>query len=396
MLKYIDKENNYNRKYPDIIIPKIDFFLKRLYELKSLINKKLKNKHQYSMLMDDINEDNMNKNINEESYKDFNDKNNDIIKRNSSNINKKKKNTLITFNKEIISPEIDKTLIQNQIKNKYIISQISKKNKINFNNINLIKSTPNNPSKISNFLLLMSKFRNGINAKEILLEKAQLNSQKFLNSEKQELKKFMRNVCRIKDKENYIDFSSLFAKNPRPKKTILDKFKDNYEEDNVLDPQLNKLKNNKLNLYLISNKNSNNIKNTIDKINNKTISSLYKVFHDTNNNIMETETKFSIDNYDNTFNSFYTNTTNFDNLSNKPLLYTGMENIKYINLNNMDINGNYKNYLDSYNDLYYKYIYDKLKKETNSKKFLSYDGTIKRGSKTSKNSNTNILSQKVI
>ena len=41
----IDKENNFKRKYPEIIISKIDLFLKRFNELKSLINKKIKNNY---------------------------------------------------------------------------------------------------------------------------------------------------------------------------------------------------------------------------------------------------------------------------------------------------------------------------------------------------------------
>ena len=367
MLNYIDKENNFKRKYPEIIISKIDLFLKRFNELKSLINKKLKNKHQYNVVMGDINPENEKKPV-KENKEDINNDNKYIIQRNFDNLKKKNKNNLISFNKKILSNDINKNLLQNKFNN----------------NINIFKSTQN-PTN-NKYVSLISKFRKGISNKQILLTKAQYHSQKFLQTEKQEIKKYLRNAMRVKNKENYIDFSSMFAKKPRPKKTILDKFKKIVKEDNVLDPQINKLKSNKFNLYLISNNNNkknNNI--NINNITSKTFDTLYKVFNEGNNinDVFKNESKFNLNSYD-TFSSFYSNSTTLANLSKQPL-YTNGKNIKNINLNNLDINGEFTNYADSYNKLYYKYIYDKMKNEKNYNE-SSYEG---KNNKDNNNKNNN-------
>ena len=325
MLKYIDQENNNIRRTPDSVVSRIDLILKRLYELKALIMKKIKDKNLLKKYKININED-------------------DIITRNLEN-KKYKKNTttLVDFTQKIISPKI--------IDNNLILSQTGLNN-------------------MHNKYLFTSNLRKDISVKEILLNKAQNRSQKFLNSQKNEFKKFVRNANKIKDKEKYKDLAIIFSDRPHQEKTILDKFKESTTEDNILDPQIKQLKKNiefrnKINLKLIKEKvpinsdikteTKDNLTNTI----NKTCASLYNVFHENN----KTKNKLNFNNINDTFSSFYTNNTTLFNLKNTLSSNFSGKNIHTINLNNRDIKCFYKNYQDSYNELYYKYIFDKFKND---------------------------------
>ena len=183
----------------------------------------------------------------------------------------------------------------------------------------------------------------------------------------------------------YNDLSLIFSDKPHHKITILDKFKNILEQDNVLDPQIKKLKMNKFKMNLklvkeknleknidnnkIPNKTNTNISNSTDK----TFSSFYKIFCDN----IKTETKFNFDDINDTFTSFYTKNSTIFNLQNKLVLNPSGKNIHNINLNDRNIKCLNNNYQESYNELLYKYIYDKYqRKEKNNNDIhdLNIDG----------------------
>ena len=116
------------------------------------------------------------------------------------------------------------------MENKLYISQNDFQNKINDENYYL-------------------KLKKDISDKEILLNKTRLLSQKFLLAEKTEEKKFVMKSNNIKNKEKYNDLSIIFSDKPHHKKTILDKFKESKDIDNILDPKIKQLKRNKNKKY---------------------------------------------------------------------------------------------------------------------------------------------------
>ena len=69
----------------------------------------------------------------------------------------------------------------------------------------------------------------------------QKQSHRFLLKENREIKQIQMNLNKLKTKDEYHDISNLFSKNPNAKKTI-DTFKNKKDEDNVLDPILNKIR----------------------------------------------------------------------------------------------------------------------------------------------------------
>ena len=336
MLNYIDKENKYIRKTPEIIMPKIDLIIKRLYDFKELIMKKIKDK-----------------NLLKKFIIDFNDKNN-LVTRNPENKKNKTISNLFDFNQKIISPKI--------MENKLYISQNNFQNKINDENYYL-------------------KLKKDISDKEILLNKTKHLSQKFLLAEKTEEKKFVMKSNNLKNKEKYNDFSIIFSDKPHHKKTILDKFKESKDIDNILDPKIKQLKRNNIkikniiNLKLVKDKDSdsNNKKiqtiTNIPEITNKTTSSLYNAYHEN----IKTDNNFNI--ITDTFFSSYTNKTTLNDLDTKYISQSTGKNIHSIDLNNRYINSCFNDYQDSYNELYFKYIFEKFNKEKNKENNkLNIDG----------------------
>ena len=344
LLKLIDKENNFTRKTPDIIISKIDLILKRLDEFKLLILKKIKDKKQ-----------------NKTNGIIDNDKNNNIkiISRNFKDKINKNKTNLVDFNQKVISPGINK--------NKLFLSQ------------------PSLCNDKEEKLFLITKLKKDISDKEILLNKAQQRSRKFMIGRRNEFKNIIKRDHKKEDREKYNDLSLIFSDKPHHKITILDKFKNILEQDNVLDPQIKKLKMNKFKMNLklvkeknleknidnnkIPNKTNTNISNSTDK----TFSSFYKIFCDN----IKTETKFNFDDINDTFTSFYTKNSTIFNLQNKLVLNPSGKNIHNINLNDRNIKCLNNNYQESYNELLYKYIYDKYqRKEKNNNDIhdLNIDG----------------------
>ena len=321
MLKYIDKENKYIRKSPDIIKSKIELILKRLIELRALIIKKIKDKKHFQ-----------NNLIN----------NNEIISRNLEEKKRKNLSTLVDFSQKIISKNIPKNNLL--IKNRTIFSEV--------------------------------KTKKDIFEKELLLNKAQYRSQKFLLEQKSEQKKLIRTNI-VNDKEKYKDLSLIFSNNPNDKKSFLDKVTDKLKkEDNILGKQINifklNIKNgNSLNLELIKekkqyNNNNYNLKTMKNIDTENTFNCLYNKFFEN----FKAEKKINIDNINDTFTSFYTNNTTLFNLKNKFNSNLSGKNIHNINLNDRDIKCFNKNYQDSYNELFLKYISDKFK---NQKRNINID-----------------------
>ena len=234
MLKLIEKEGYLRKSTPEIASMHIDIFLERLLELKKMIMAKIDKQDHYT-----INENNFkleNNDIKENNNNINNEDNKWQIFRNSNPKNNKTKSVLFDFNRRVISTDFGKSL---KLKKANTLSPINKK----LQTINNIKEDNNNKiSPIKNFFILISKFKKNSSEKSHLLRKVQKQSQKFLEKEKREMKKIQINLNKLKSKEEYNDFSSIFAKNPATKKTLLDKFKRVKNIDNILDPMLKDIK----------------------------------------------------------------------------------------------------------------------------------------------------------
>ena len=169
----------------------------------------------------------------------------------------------------------------------------------------------------------------------------------------------------------------IFSNNPNDKKSFLDKVTDKLKkEENILGKQINifklNIKNgNSLNLELIKekkqyNNNNYNLKTMKNIDTENTFNCLYnKIFEN-----FKAEKKINIDYTNDTFTSFYTNNTTLFNLKNKFNSNLSGKNIHNINLNDRDIKCFNKNYQDSYNELFLKYISDKFK---NQKRNINID-----------------------
>jgi len=240
----------------------------------------------------------------------------------------------------------------------------------------------------------------------------QKQSRKFLIREKIELKQIQMNLNKLKAKDEYNDFSNLFAKNPNAKKSILDKFKRKKGEDNVLDPILNviknSIKNNKnLDSIIMKNENKNNRNVTLNKsfdklfndfeYNNKiNFNSIYdkeqnnKIFlinrknKNKKLNDIKIKTKTSISCNTKKLNTPY-KSTDYSSTNQISTSYSKNYNLTNINLNDINNFNTNTNYFDNkYNsqDLYYmlylKYISDKLKnKNSNNNDNLLFEERFK-------------------
>jgi uncharacterized protein YktA (UPF0223 family) len=105
---------------------------------------------------------------------------------------------------------IDKSLIRNKTKS---LSPIRKK----LQTINDLKE-PNTDLSVKNFFSMILKFKKNASQKRKLLNKVQRQSHKFIIKEKIELKQIQMNLNKLKTKDEYNDFSTLFSKNPKTKK----------------------------------------------------------------------------------------------------------------------------------------------------------------------------------
>ena len=397
MLKLMEKDRYLRKNAPEIATKNIDLFLERLIELKKIIIGKIRDKQHYNRIdeikirpSNDINDENK-------------DENNIEIKRNSSPKKNKTSSVLFDFNTKILSSlELGKTLKE---KKPHSLSVLNRKIQTNSDT----KEINPNEYNIKNFFSLIFKFKKNILEKNNLLRKVQRQSPKFLFNEKVEMKKIQMNLNKRKSKEEYNDISSIFAKNPHVKKTILDRMRKVKEKDNVLDPLLYEIKNQVKQIKI----ENNNIKTKDKEINKETdyISneSIYKFFNTFLNNTnkkyntnytsldinkentlnknfrttnhknmklnnLKIKNNFSLSCNKNEFSSYYKNTDySISNL--KSTDYSKGFNKTIINLNNINISKTIDNYFynnndyqDLYHMLYLKYITDELKSRNDYKK----------------------------
>jgi hypothetical protein len=408
MLKLMQKERYIRRNPPEIAISHLDLFLKRLLELKNIIMEKINNIENIKTDGNNINVENnyKNKNDNKDDNNESNEDEKNEIKRNESP--KRIKNTasvLFDFNKKILVSDFGKSFKKKKLKS---LSPINYKR---FQTISNSKRTNNN-SSIKEFFSLIIKFKKNVKDKNKLLREVQKQSRKFLIREKIELKQIQMNLNKLKAKDEYNDFSNLFAKNPNAKKSILDKFKRKKGEDNVLDPILNdiknSIKNNKnLDSIIMKNENKNNrnvtLNKSFDKLfndfeynNNINFNSIYdkekdnKIFlinrknKNKKLNDIKIKTKTSISCNTKKLNTPY-KSTDYSSTNQISTSYSKNYNLTNINLNDINNFNTNTNYFDNkYNsqDLYYmlylKYISDKLKnKNSNNNDNLLFEERFK-------------------
>jgi hypothetical protein len=225
--------------------------------------------------------------------------------------------------------------------------------------------------------------------------------------EKTEQKKIQINLNKLKSKEEYNDFSLIFAKYPYKKKTILDKFTKKLE-DNVLDPLIKDIKKQ---LKTFKTRNSFNKNLTNNNFDNKKVKEkLEKFMSDVGCNTDLKTIEINNDNYfdkeyiekktrsiklnttkyqnknklthsqnDKDFKSFYTNTytTTDKNFSTnqKSTCYSNKKNLTTINLNDIDISqkdniffNNKEKQKDLFYMFYYRYILDELNNKNPNKR----------------------------
>ena len=377
MLKLIKEDKCLRKNPPEMAITQINIFLNRLLGLKKSIIDKIKNsenldnKNIMEIVKNEIEEKTM------ESFANKNDRNTIVeeekkygIRRNESP--KRIKNTasiLFDFNQQIISSS---NLGKNfRKKNAKTLSPLNKR----IQTINNIRDINKKPSTNKDFFSLILKFKKNVLEKKKLLRKVQKQSHRFLLKENREIKQIQMNLNKLKTKDEYHDISNLFSKNPNAKKTI-DTFKNKKDEDNVLDPILNKIrkqiKNNKIynnNLIKKEKENNNEKDNKNESFNklmkafsNKTeININYKLGKDlenkkylTNINIknLTTKNKYSIPSIKREYNSIY-RSTNISNTNKQSTSYSKNYNLTKISLNDINIPQNILFDNDEYQDIYY-------------------------------------------
>ena len=359
MIKLIRKDNYIRKNPPEIAILYLNRFLERLLDLKETIMGRINNKQKYKLNENNINDINIE--LENENFKNNNitseDKKNEI---NRNSMPKKIKTTsvLFDFNKEQINTDFGKTVKRKKPKT---LSPLNRKLKNNLTN-----SNSNDNTSIKNFFTLINKFKKNVIEKNALLRAVQKQSHRFLTKEKIEMKKIQMNLNKLKSKEEYNDFSTIFAKNPHVKKTILDKFKNIKERDNVLDPLLYNIKKNvKNNKTFTSNLIQNDNNKETDNITNESIYKLFNTFLNNTNN------------KNNTYNTNYTdfnsdNKTNDRKQKGKNTLNTTEFNNKNIKLNNLK---NKKKLSMSYNNKNFSSMYKNTDYNSTNKRSTDYSNT---------------------
>ena len=250
------KKDYYLRTTPsEAVLLKIEFYLKRLLEHK----KNIMNRIEFLEVSGKKTKTNCNSNYNIENSlensrdiypeeKNFNDikmnklnkeeskdeiksdnesfENNRSITRNNLNPINSKNNNIFEFQKKKIIPGIELIFSPKH----------GKKSKNNYSLVNTITGVKEN----DDFYAEISKLKKNINKKKHLLRSIQQKSPKFLEKEKYLIKKIQIKLNKYIYKEKYNDLTTIFSKNPKHKKSILDKYL-RKEEDNILDPAIKNL-----------------------------------------------------------------------------------------------------------------------------------------------------------
>lgn len=354
------------------------------YSDNAFINDKTNNDDNIKVLSkEDMKEEKEEINLNNESNEnDINISRNNIIPINLKN------NNIFEFQKEKKSSQFEQFFSPRLTKNN--ISSNNKKNVYH----SLDKTTPQNKQDNLFFKEILN-LKQKINQKKYLLLSAKMKSHKYLAKESIETKKIQIKLNKLNSKGNYNDLTMIFSKNPKDKKSILDKYLKK-PEDNVLDPVAKDINRQmhynkrltslfpKLNKTININNTDTNIENSI-KINNITIdnniNNYNKLYKKIKNKLL------FFDNEDITFNSNKKTFNIFNNNSRERIkkssfLFTPddseLRHIK-LNYNNLSLdvdkikNNNFYNMKTLSNELYHRYIMSELNKKHKKKIFEDND-----------------------
>ena len=443
MIKLFEKEHYLRTTPSKVVLLKIDFYLKRLLQHKKNImnridllkvtNKKINSnnnnieKNSFENTNDEIQENkniqnldinnlNLNDNSNEISKEEnkqelnIDNEDNDInlnFSRNNINPISLKNNNIFEFRRNMISPQLEQSLIQMNDKNNKSISLIN--NRINHHSVdNTIYNNKDNDT----FFTSISKLKQKINKKQYLLRAIQRKSNKFMLNENIDKKKIQIKLNKLNYKENYNDLTTIFSKDPDKKTSIIDKYlKKN--EDNVLDPAINDI-NKQINyekslISFLPNANKNKIINNTDKnqeqsiqTNNKTINNSINIYRN-NNLYLKKKNKLLLEDIENSNFSLKKNPINLNNSSKKKhkefMFYNFNDNkLNYVKVNHSNISldsgkikhNKYnlnKNHFNFYNEIFNQYIIDE-----HNKKQLKNNKTILNESKDESEKRFNSLS----
>ena len=257
------KKDHYLRTTPsEILLLKIEFYLKRLLQHKKNIMKRIEIlKMTNKQINKNITNNNYNSNINERSKEDLKD-NNDITNNcpstskkelnqkyneEKNNCNNEETENNLNISRNNINPINTKNNNIFEFQTKIISSQLEpiNKNLTSFNNIrktnySLDNTITQNNKENNNFFREISKMKQKIDKKKYLLRAIQNQSHKFITKENVDNKKIQIKLNKYNYKENYNDLTTIFSKDPDQKKSILDKYLKK-SEDNVLDPEINNI-----------------------------------------------------------------------------------------------------------------------------------------------------------
>ena len=403
MLKLMEKANVKRTIAPPIAISHIELLLGRLLDIKKTILMKI-NYTESFRLYDNI----KNKKSNENNA----DNSKEMIENESNSIDNNEDDTNIKGARNYVPKMLDTSSVLFDF-NKIMISddleKFTKRKKINLSPIKIVKTEQSDnklieDNTIKNFFTMLFRYKKNILEKKKILRSVQKQSHKFMLKEKTEQKKIQINLNKLKSKEEYNDFSLIFAKYPYKKKTILDKFNKKFE-DNVLDPLIKDVKKQ---LKTFKTRNSFNKNLTNNNFDNKKVKEkLEKFMSDVGCNTDLKTIEINNDNYfdkeyiekktrstklnkikyknknksqnDKDFKSFYTNTyTSTDknfSTNQKSTCYSNKKNLTTINLNDIDISqkdniffNNKEKQKDLFYMFYYKYILDELNNKNPNKK----------------------------
>jgi hypothetical protein len=406
MLQLMEKANIKRTIAPPIAISHIELFLGRLLDIKKTLLMKI-NYTESFRLYDNIKNKKSNENNTEDSK--------EIIEDKSNSIDNKEDDANIEVPRNFVPKMLDTSSVLfdfNKIKISDDLEKFTKRKKINLSPIKIVKTEQSEyklikDNTIKNFFSMLFKYKKNILEKKKILRSVQKQSHKFMLEEKTEQKKIQINLNKLKSKEEYNDFSLIFAKYPYKKKTILDKFTKKLE-DNVLDPLIKDIKKQ---LKTFKTRNSFNKNLTNNNFDNKKVKEkLEKFMSDVGCNTDLKTIEINNDNYfdkeyiekktrsiklntikyqnknklthsqnDKDFKSFYTNTyTSTDknfSTNQKSTCYSNKKNLTTINLNDIDISqkdniffNNKERQKDLFYMFYYRYILDELNNKNPNKR----------------------------
>ena len=212
MLKLMEKANVRRTTATPIAISHIELFLGRLLDIKKILLSKIDYTESFR-LYDTLNMKKENEN-NSENTKE--------IKEDNSNLKEdsKEDNTNIEIERNFVPKKIDTSSVLFDF-NQIIMSDEFEKFKKPLIKRVQTEEKDNNTYKdatIKDFFSMLFKYKKSILEKKKLLRSVQNQSHKFLLEEKNEQKKIQINLNKLKSKEEYNDFSLIFAKYPYKKK----------------------------------------------------------------------------------------------------------------------------------------------------------------------------------